>query len=406
MSFPILLLTLWNVCIDSAIVDFTNCPVSRLISKFPNSSRKYNSYPLVFYDGSQKNPFDELGSFRKDLLKIPKDSVTYPCNASAFTEQERELLPPPTQGTYICSDDLCPISNSDIRLFRESYHPSKWLTIDDFNPIKPQHYNAICKIASSINQKSNNEIYRLFMIGGSVPLGVNTFGYHVEKEADITPYAFMVHRYLRRKFNLSNNNLLFYNFAWGGFTSDIAANLLYKQLADIGFESFTANDIILIDTTLNDYAVYDLRNMKESLMKSVEMLIRKILFVSEGTGPSIYYVHTCVNLKNTDSGMIFFNKNESTLSEIYLKVASHYGLSYLSYFDLLWNPNSTPFRKLLRLGAYGEMHPPWHVHLLIADMIARSLEIDMENCNKNKNKLLFDLMIYPVKLFYHRCYLM
>ena len=402
-----LLSLLINYClvgnVSCSVADFTNCPVSNLLTRSSKGKREFNSYPLVFYDGSQINPYDVLGSLRQTTIIYPDDS--YQCEAYAFARNERELLKAPWIANYNCSDTLCPVSNSDLRLFSESYNSNEWTT-DGMNMIGHQRFNSLCNLAlifSNQPAEGNKIIVRLFIIGGSVAFGVGTKGFL--KNRDVVPYGEMVKQWLMRKFNDLRVTVKFHNFAYSGFTSDVSADQLYNQLADAGYTSFTTNDIILIDNSMNDYKVYDLRNMKDIFKKAAENLIRKILFRSEGIGPSIYFVHSAACLENTNNGLKFFNKNESLLSEVYLKVANHYGLGYLSYLDLVWNPNTTPFRTLLRIGAYGEMHPPWHVHLHIADMIARSIEIDMEKCN-DKNVKVFtrsfdatDRTIVPKILF-------
>ena len=105
--------------IIGSAVDFSNCPVSKLLIAPPNASRQFNFYPLEYYDGNQRNPYDPRGSFRQELMVPYNGTMSYPCSATAFTVFEREKL----RCRYVicpvsltCSNSLCPITNDDIGL--------------------------------------------------------------------------------------------------------------------------------------------------------------------------------------------------------------------------------------------------------------------------------------------------
>lgn len=163
--------------------------------------------------------------------------------------------------------------------------------------------------------------------------------------------------------------------------------------------SLTYRDMVFIDHSVNDDAVFGNAVQSKSIGKSLETIIRKLLLIGVGSGPNIFILNTATRVYlNSYIGMDSCKDLSKELvikqyptpprmqlfSDLYNSVGDHYHIPILSYRDLVWKYNSSEtvgdvdFLTGLRIAGYSELHPPWYVHQLWADLIARSIELDWE----------------------------
>ena len=269
------------------------------------------------------------------------------------------------------------------------------------------------------NQKVN-----VFFLGGSMTHGSHTFGacrcnQKVDKrcpsmkgepkDAECT-WATMLFDWMRKTFPAVRFN--FFNFATTGYDSVVMAETFgdHMRLFTPGHR-LTAYDIVFVDHSVND-----LRLGKVIMQHSFELLIQRILKFGEpvastvGTGnttalyarPTIVVIDQYAKVKQSTADGI----PES--SAVYRAVSRHYGLMYLSLREVFWSyhqftnitlpappvaaagskqgslqEGTKKTQKSVSVRQYAhnpvdsplhlDAHPPWFVHLYIADLIADSL---------------------------------
>ena len=170
----------------------------------------------------------------------------------------------------------------------------------------------------------------------------------------------------------------------------------------------TAYDIVFVDHSVNDF-----RHGRATIQHSFELLIQRILKFGEPTAstgnttalyarPTIVVIDQYAKVKQSTADGI----PES--SAVYRAVSRHYGLMYLSLREVFWSyhqftnitlPTPPPVTsaaqgnlgKTVSVRQYAhnpeesllhvDAHPPWFVHLYIADLIADSLMQTMKRIN-------------------------
>ena len=387
------------ICIQ-AISNEIKCPVSTLICTSNATKSGYHFYPLEYYDVRQKAHFS--GSRRRHAVNT-YGSTVFNCTAKGVYYNERWLLR--TQGpksmlNLTCGFIPCPITNRDVKLFHGGNRGStrsnyEWDMLKEKNvnklPTDIQH--SLCHLAPLFRTPHTtivNTTINVIVLGGSVAAGYETIGcklYGKTKNRDCC-FGGFVYRWLKLKLESSSVKVNYYPLAVGGYTTETASDNLARRMAEFKLKAFTKNDILMIDHSLNDLFIFQKWASPKILERSLELLIRKILQLSEGIGPTIYLMHTAASM-SIDSiktlKTVILPRNYTVIPQVYTAISSYYRFRILSYFDLIWNPLALTSPLLLAMRVMGNdlhKHPPWHMHLFWADLIARSIEIDVEECSR------------------------
>ena len=402
----------------------TNC----LVSSISGVDSGYFDYPLEYYDERQNDPF--AGFFRNDSHPVLSFGETlYNCTGSHLYYKEWEILNIKNRENpddsivklnFSCGKIPCFIRDSYVKIFHGGNHGSnrnnyEWEQISDGKENAIDHeqeessntpiQHSLCKLApflrggktSNVNE---NTTVNLIVLGGSVAAGYETEGCivgnnrNVEGNNDACAFGGFVYRWLKHKFKSAPSVIVNHmNIAMGGFTTEVTADILARRMAEFKLLKFTSYDIILIDHSLNDLMVYHKRTGSPKILeRSLEHLIRKIFLLSEGIGPTIYLMHTACSMGLEDTEKLktaIFPRNYTIIPEVYSSISNHYRFRLLSYFDLIWNPYALndPFLLAMRERAKPEHnHPPWHMHMWWAELIAKSIDIDMNECFLDKTK--------------------
>lgn len=154
-----------------------------------------------------------------------------------------------------------------------------------------------------------------------------------------------------------------------------ASTLLHMHNLTLG-----SDDILLLDHSCNDAAGVTARD--------VEMLVRQVLLFSSAP-PTLLLVEQWMHADVagelvTDKRYIPTPGDAFLYVPFYRAVARHYRLPVFSYYELMWSERMRNGSTALSdaLIAY-PLHPPWHVHLFIADALAAYFKRLLRDCARD-----------------------
>ena len=236
---------------------------------------------------------------------------------------------------------------------------------------------------------------RIIVFGGSATAGHVTFGCVCQNDnkcpiglecvefADACnmkcAWANRLHMWLTRTFPASDVKVL--NLAKAGYSSEMMAITFDKILQNANIDSLTANDIIILDHSTNDQIfIKNATDNKDG--GGVENLVRLVLtpFPKSSTNSSLYVPPAVILLESVPS-------NDVAWSIVYRNIAAHYGLILWSWRDVAFSDFSAHRQRKYELWfqyykkTEFEVHPPWFVHLMWADLIASALLRSIQDCD-------------------------
>ena len=177
-----------------------------------------------------------------------------------------------------------------------------------------------------------------------------------------------------------------YNFAQGGIPSSYSADMVLDR-----FEKFklkpSGKDIILIDHSTNDaYFVHDDKSA-HTVIEGVENLIRNLYHFSDHASPPVI-VYLAQYPRALPASNLPYD-----YQQMYTTVAEHYRIPIWSLRDAMTvlssrvdTPASSPAEKLYvpyvrnERNDVGGIHPPWFVHMYMADLYLAILKSEMARC--------------------------
>ena len=279
-----------------------------------------------------------------------------------------------------------------------------------------QYAQAFQLLYKTLNDPSilKNQKVNVIFLGGSMTYGSRTFGAcrcnqkadsrctisKAEPRESECTWATLLSDWMRKQFPAVKFN--FFSFAKTGFDSRVMAEIFsdHMRLFAPGHH-LTANDIVFVDHSVNDF-----RHGRVTIQHSFELLIQRILKFGEpaastatGNSTALYARPTIVVIDQYAKPKITTADGRPESSAVYRAVSRHYGLMYLSLREVFWSYHQftnitlpappvtstaqgnlgktvsvrqyahNPAESLLHLDA----HPPWFVHLYIADLVADSL---------------------------------
>ena len=357
---------------------------------FPEGSLSFLSEPPLYYECSSRNLHDKSD----DIIKCVIDQT------------------------------LCPITHENLKT---AVQMIDW----DQNVEALHHINRI-KLHSSLLKESKVNVIFLggSMTHGSLTLSACICHYAIDhrcpkrnhKPIDSEcNWPTMLSSWFIKKFPEINFNFL--NFARTGFTSMTMADTFddFMRKTSPGLR-LTSKDIIFIDHSVNDYF-----QSKTQIEQGMEYLIRRILKYSKQTienssmnsqnstektkeiysKPTIIVIEQFPNLK-TSTARINSIENLPDYSTVYRSISKHYQLMFISMREVFWsyykyrnistivledskNIQEQQRGKKIRVQKtfsvrqyakdplkpekqqYLDRHPPWFIHLYMADLIADTL---------------------------------
>ena len=270
-----------------------------------------------------------------------------------------------------CVFNMCPLVSENVA--------SAWRVIQwNFSA------DAICHLGETNNMKSqSNTKVQVLLFGGSMTVGNDAVGGCCSSKSPLSTcdntfdhihshlkndywYCFWF-GYLARWFihAFPNINFEFHNLALAGHSSSVMSTEVATLLSSRNIK-LTKNDIVMLDHSCNDLGDGG----------GLELLVREIYRNCHSFDPTIIIVEQLP--KPND---LYYIK--------YRELAAYYGLPYFSHREIILNP--TAAQKPLFSGISSmPLHPPWHVHMLIADGFARWInELIEYKCNPNLTRPLY-----------------
>ena len=247
-----------------------------------------------------------------------------------------------------CVFNMCPLVQENIA--------SAWKVI---------HWNfsadALCKLRDSEVKESQSKV-QVLLFGGSMTVGndavkgccvsshstCDTTFDHIHKPLKNDRWYCFWFGYLLRWFiqAFPNTHFEFHNLALAGHSSSIMSTEVSTLLSSRNIK-LTKNDIVMLDHSCNDLGDGS----------GLELLVREIYRHCHGFDPTIIIIEQLPN-------------PTAKYYKQYREIAVYYGLPYFSHREVILNP--TKEQKYIFSGISSmPLHPPWHVHMLIADGLAR-----------------------------------
>ena len=135
--------------------------------------------------------------------------------------------------------------------------------------------------------------------------------------------------------------------------------------------------------------------MELAIRVGLETLVRTIFEYSENSTT----VPAVILLEQFPHDYVVFDSSRGSqggsYTTLYRRIAKHYGILLWSYRSYVWAPLTSPPPALIRMLA---VHPPWHGHLHIANLLAASILEMLDTC-PSARKIEWSAAILPERLF-------
>lgn len=336
------------------------CPVSKAISSNSRLNATYFSYPMDLFDIDQYQLIAETQSYLFDN-----------CNSFEYnTETHITGL-----RRYCSTFTRCPLQPQNI--------------IDAIQEVKdvytPKH--SLCQVYQNLINKDTDVATNIFVFGGSVTIAEWSGGCHRQFEQSShlrCPWVEYIQEWLREYSNIHHSNINLFNMATGGFTLVQTKEYFHAKLKRFNITSFSSNDIIFIDHSVNDGYSLKMQNVKsQEISRALSVIIQQIYKMSKSTSwPSIILLEM-YPIKNHDN-------IDRDYHIAYIRPAELFKIPIWSYRNILYSSDSNilkqmkPYLPMLMFQHQIDIHPPWQVHLYYADMIASLLSLEFhQQCESN-----------------------
>lgn len=330
---------------------------------------------------------DLYSGYLNSSIKLPPEDV-YNCSAS------NEIRPSLHTCTHYTS---CPLTGNLIE------HAA------NFNRTWTAKHS-LCKVRKTFHDPTATA--NVVFLGGSVTAGVSAKGCCCEPDLDTKckstseiqvfycdskshraeSYICRWHFYLYKWFKTkSMGNVNYVDFSGTGRSIIYYQEAFSREMKLHNIERFTANDIIFVDTSVNDALFFSMPVKQAERLAAIETLVRRI-FLTYSTQPDetgkvgdagwptiIFLEHYVRAARNEDLGLTDYTAD-------YRKIAAKYKLLVWSYKDVL-NMDSFmqlsekyPFINCANFGCTNDIHISWYVHLFYADMLGAILKREFHRC--------------------------
>jgi hypothetical protein len=315
-------------------------------------------------------------------------------------------------------DDTHPCFFQPRKLHEDAHSCSKSRFIcplkEEFIPITMTGFenasSQICHSLRSLESHKSEQNVNLIIFGGSVTKGyvaggciegscpeINSDGKCLLGTATDCAWHHGVVKYLQHRYD-SPHHLNVIDLSVGATSSCNLPHLLAQKL-EAGGLNLTSRDLVLYDYSVNDGAGFTSPVQLQRLHRCMETNLEKLAqYSQDGHPPAVilleYYPYKSLNVREENPDPT------DSYTKIYREVARQFHLPIISYRDLFWH---SLFREHLKQfpkfadilqNKWAEptnfdLHPPWIVQDLLADVIAGALELTHHLC---KNRLGDSLM--------------
>jgi hypothetical protein len=305
------------------------------------------------------------------------------------------------QQPHVCSHShfYCPI--------KEEYIP---ITMTGFENASSQ----ICHIFKALedDSNSNNEQasflpVNLILVGGSVTWGGYAGGCMEGTCSELKSNSFCatgvggecawvqsVLKYFHHKYKNPLPHFHLVDLAWGATSSCTLPHMLLQRLQSRNI-TITSRDLLLYDYSVNDGVAFTDAITLTRLRQCMESTFEKLVHYSTDGSPPTIVLLELYPFRNLSVAMQV-PESMNSFTRIYHEIARKYRLPIISYRDLFWHPlfraDLKQYPKLEYIIEYKwseptneDIHPPWVVHDIYADVITGALELTHLLCN-NKNR--------------------
>jgi hypothetical protein len=298
------------------------------------------------------------------------------------------------QESHFCSHSrfICPI--------KEEFIP---ISMAGFENASSQ----ICHTLTALEGKHNNKDppVNLIIVGGSVTWGgyaagcmegscskLNSNGFCATGLGGSCAWVTTMIEYLELRYKNPRFNVV--NLAMGATSSCNLPSALIQKLQDRNI-TLSSRDFLLYDYSVNDGVYFSNPQRLQKLRRCMEITFENlVLYSRDGSPPSIlllesYPFKAFINVKSQ-------SPEQGSYSSIYREVAKQYHLPVISFRDLFWHPlfrkHLKQYPKLEHIVEYKwarpesnvDIHPPWMVHDMNADVIMGALELIQQVCELNR----------------------
>jgi hypothetical protein len=320
-----------------------------------------------------------------DLIGESSDPDHYPC----FFETSGELRLKP----HNCSDShfICPI--------KDEYLP---ITMTGFEGASTQ----ICHSLQSLEDESSPPV-NVIIVGGSVTWGVAAGGCMQGTCSEFKPdggcttgtfgecsWTQSTVKYLQHRFTKKERqHLNVVDIAFGGTYSCSLPHTIIQRLQSRNI-TLTSRDLVLYDYSVNDALCFTYPEQLLRLKRCMEETFEKLVHYSADGSPPTIVLLELYPFKSVNFGAQ--KPDPESFSKIYWEVAKQFQLPIISYRDLFWHPlfreDLKRYPKLEHILEYKwadpakvDVHPPWVVHDVYADVISGALELAHQLCSMKNN---------------------
>eukprot|EP01038_Epipyxis_sp_PR26KG_P011122 gene11122-14926_t len=271
--------------------------------------------------------------------------------------------------------------------------------------------HSLCKLLSNDNQRSNSneilssDIVRIFSMGGSATSGHAAWGCCCDSNLDSKCSQLETDLLDENHCGISDLKDVARSCSWPHFLThwlatylssgnssivkhvDMASSGRYvlTQFDDLensrNLVKFTSNDIVILDHSVNDNHMFNRERGAKVLEMGLEKLINAILRLSVSESwPTIIIVDYWPYAHH-------YSRVDAKIdhSKWYKEIASRYEIPLLSWRDLAESDymasNFSWLEPVLDSSINSDpLHPPWFVHLALADMIGVYLQEEFASC--------------------------
>ena len=328
------------------------CPIS---SHYDVTTNGFLNYPNMYFPNAQ------FGKYRCYTGEPLSDSDIY--------KEERPSGRAPLTDTRCATNDKCPITHRNVQM---ALYATKWET----------YIPGLLKIAESI--KNNKEVYSFNVIisGGSMTEGRMTGGgcmCCVHREAlcslkttecfvdeKACSWASIFVDWLQAEFSWINITVI--DISTSGLASDMAPRNLNSYFYEHNIQ-LTAYDIFFLDHSVNEARQGSINEVQTG----VEGYIRHIIQLYAALKPPTLILIEQYGYRDL-SGNSAEPTNTQSYTYVFRKLAEHYKLLLWSIKDVYWSYDMNMMYPIDPRNTMHRMtHPPWYVHLFMADLLAATI---------------------------------
>jgi hypothetical protein len=347
--------------------------------------------------------------------------IQSPClvtNTFEKSYSRRNMYPVDLFGDSL-SDDTHPCFFQPSKLHQEAHSCSKSRFIcpikEEYIPITMTGFenasSQICQSLRSLEAHKSEQNVNLIIFGGSVTNGgiaggcvedscteINSDGNCLLGSGSDCAWHRGLFKYLQQRYENPHLNVI--ELAVGATTSCTLPHLLAKKLEAGGF-NLTSRDLVLYDYSVNDGAAFTSPAQLQRLQHCMETNLEKLAqYSQDGHPPAVilleYYPYKSLNVREENPDPT------DSYTKIYREVARQFHLPIISYRDLFWHPlfreHLKQFPKFADIvqnkwaeATNLDLHPPWIVQDLLADVVAGALDLTHHLCKNRMGDSLIEI---------------